>query len=99
MNTLKSKSDYKHACAVVKSVIDEWDPYALLENGAPSDEFEGLASLVVGHIPKIRSAKGATAAISEVFSEAFEPDLFRPEDCREVGDKLYSQLTKERIIE
>ncbi|MEA3242242.1 MAG: hypothetical protein U9Q19_02235 [Pseudomonadota bacterium] len=98
MNTLKSKSDYKHACAVVKSIIDDWDPYALLENGAPSDEFEGLASLVVAHIPRIRSTEDATAAISVVFSQEFEPELFRPEDCHEVGDRLYSRLIEEGFI-
>lgn len=99
MNMLKSKSDYKHAFVVVKSVTDEWDPYALLENGAPSDEFEGIASLIVGHIPRIRSSEDAITAISKVFCEEFEPDLFRPEGCREVGNKLFSQLTKGGFIE
>jgi len=36
---MKTKKDYKHTQFVVKKIIDAWDPYALLEGGAPDDEF------------------------------------------------------------
>lgn len=89
MRYLKNRKDYDRACAIAKSVIDSWDPYRLLEDGAPDDEFEAEAASIVVHLPRILSAEDAVDAVSTVFSNAFEPDLFKPEHCRDVGERIY----------
>jgi len=96
---LKTTADYVRACQVTQRVIDRWDPYKLLESGAPADQFEPAAASVVRYIPQIRSASDAATAISEVFSKRFEPQYFTPEHCWEVGRDLFAALTTAGIID
>jgi hypothetical protein len=96
---LKTTADYVRACQVTQGVINRWDPYSLLATGAPADEFEAVAASVVRYIPKIRSAADAATAISEVFSEAFEPQSFTREHCLDVGRDLFAALVTAGIID
>ena len=73
-------------------MITEWDPYRLIEDGAPNDEFDGEIADVVNRIRNIRSPGDAASAISGVFSSSFDPNIFSVNGCTEVGAKLYAQL-------
>jgi hypothetical protein len=72
--------DWKGAVEIARSIINEWDPHALLASGAPDDEFESEIASIVRQLPRIRSRNDAVLAIARVFSSAFEPDCFRPEE-------------------
>ncbi len=95
---LKTTADYVHACRVAKQVIDEWDPYSLRTQGAPEDEFEPLAAAVVCYIPRMSNGDDAARAIAEVFSAAFEPQSFSPDQCRDVGIRLFEALAKAGLV-
>ena len=95
---LKTADDYARACTITKQVIDRWDPYALLASGAPSDEFASRAADVVRHIPAMRNSQDAAQAISEVFSDAFEPEHFQLAQCREVASELFEALRKAGLL-
>jgi len=84
--------------ALTAEVIREWDPYRLLGIGAPTDEFDHEISSLVAQLPRIRSSADAIHAISRIFSSSFEPDRFRPEDCREVGNKLFARLIEGNFV-
>jgi uncharacterized protein DUF1871 len=96
---LKTTDDYVRACQVTQDVINRWDPYGLLASGAPAHEFEPEAASVVRYIPRIRSATDAATAISEVFSEAFEPQYFTREHCLDAGRALFTALIAAGIID
>lgn len=70
---MRSKSDYKRAVRVVREVVHAWDPYRLIAGGAPDDEFDHEIASVVAQIPRIRSARDASHALSRVFSSSFGP--------------------------
>jgi hypothetical protein len=89
---MKTQSDYQRALKIVGEVVRAWDPYSLLENGAPSDEFDPEIALLVARIASIRSAHDATQAVSSVFSAQFEPGDFPVEACAETGAALYARL-------
>ena len=89
---MKTRKDYELAVAAIRKVIDEWDPYGLLDGGAPTDEFDSEIAQLVTYIPRIRTVDDAVNAVSEVFSKMFEPDVFRPESCGDVGRRLYDAL-------
>ena len=91
-NHKQLKKEYQGLVAVVAKVIKEWDPYALLEGGAPDDEFDSEVSLVVAQVSRITSPSDAAQAISRVFSAQFEPNLFTPELCAQVGEQLFTEL-------
>ncbi len=48
---MKTKEDYKLAQVVVKKVIDDWDLYALLNGGAPDDDFASEMSKIISRLP------------------------------------------------
>ena len=98
MTGLKTRADYERACEVVKRVIDAWDPYALLAQGSPSDEFEGCVAQVVTYVPRMRTPDDAVVAVSRVFSEFFEPEYFQPSHCRDVAMKLFSALAQAGLL-
>src|SRR4249920_3667360 len=96
---MKTREEYEAALAVIKRVVNEWDPYSLVAGGSPEDEFDGEIAELATHIPRIQSAKDAAAAVSSVFSSAFEPHLFTPQACAEIGAKLYAELVQAGLVE
>ena len=77
---------------IVARVIAEWDPYSLLAEVAPHNEFDAQVASVVSQIPRITSATDATHVVSRTFSSSFEPDVFTPEVCAKVGKRLFAEL-------
>lgn len=91
---MRTRADYDRAFAVVRQVIREWDPYALIAGGAPDDEWDHEIASLVAQIPRIASEKDAAHAVSRVFSSAFQPEGFSPADCETVGKRLYLSLAE-----
>jgi len=78
---MKDRRDYDQAFALVRSAIHAWDPYQLIAEGSPLDEFDHEIAKIVARIPRCRSERDLATAISEVFSESFAPDRFPVDDC------------------
>ena len=95
---MRTRADYDRAIAVVRRVIHEWDPYALIGGGAPSDEWDGEIAALVAQIPRIKSEEDAAHAVSRVFSSAFQPEGFSPVDCAEVGKRLYASVAESGLL-
>jgi hypothetical protein len=45
------KAAYKRALDVVGAVVRDWDPYGLIDGGAPADEFDSEIAAVITQIP------------------------------------------------
>jgi Domain of unknown function (DUF1871) len=91
---MKTRADYERAIQTVREVIHRWDPYDLLGGcGCPPDEFDREIARIVVQIPRIQSPTDATLVLSRIFSSAFDPERFRPEDCAAVGAELYQILS------
>ena len=84
------KQQYGDMVALVKRVIAEWDPYALLASGSPHDEFDSEVASIVAQFPRIKSATDAAHVISRVFASSFVPTNFTPESCAQVGKQLFA---------
>lgn len=93
------QAKYQQMWEVTAGVIKSWDPYNLLSDGAPTDEFDQEISLVVAQIPRMHSEADTVRAISQIFSTSFEAELFTEEMCSDVGGKLYAALVEQRLIE
>ena len=85
--------------AIVARVVAEWDPYALLDGGAPRNEFAHEVALVTAQVPRIKSAPEAARVIAEVFSAAFDPKSFSVEVCSAVGERLFAKLKQNGFID
>jgi hypothetical protein len=96
---MKTRIDYERAVDAVRRVIARWDPYSLLAGGAPDDEFDSEVRSIVRQIPRIRAANDAARVISRVFASAFEPSLFQPDNCVEVGHELFRILAEQKLLE
>jgi len=95
---MRDRGEYERAVHVVGQVIRDWDPYGLLESGAPADEFDTEISLLVARIPRMTSEALAAQAISEVFSAQFEPELFTPDTCAGPARELFARLTSAGLL-
>ena len=95
---MRNRDDYERAIAVTAAVLREWDPYCLLEDGAPLDEFEGEIAKVVAQIPRMSNASDAAIAVSQVFAKAFESEVFTPVACTDIGERLYTSLIKAGLV-
>lgn len=93
------KKRCENAFDAVRSVIYEWDPYNLLADGAPRDEFDKEINAVVRQLERIRSSYDASHVVSRVFSSSFESETFQIENCRAVGERLYNVLIERGILE
>ncbi len=95
---MKTRADYDAAIDAVASVIDAWDPYSLLADGAPRDEFAAEVGQLVTRIPAIRSPEDAAREIASVFSAYFVPEDFTADSCLEVGARLHSRLKRAGLL-
>jgi hypothetical protein len=94
---MKDRRDYEQALAIVRSAIGAWDPYRLLELGAPPDEFDDEIAKVVARIPKLRGENDLAATISEVFSSAFGPETFAVADCAVPARLAFTGLVNAKL--
>ena len=92
------KRDYKQVFDIVQHVILAWDPYALVRNGAPSNEFDHEVAQIVARVPKCQTESDISCAVSEIFSESFSPDDFNLDKCREIGGFLFAALRDSRYV-
>jgi len=95
---MPTKKEIDRAIQICRGVITDWDPYSLIANGAPSDEFDSEILAVVGQLDRIRSRNDAVHAVSRVFSFAFEPEYFGFHACADVGATLFEQLVQAKLV-
>jgi hypothetical protein len=93
------KAEYHELLALVARVVAEWDPYALLDSGAPRDEFAHEVALIAAQVPRVKSAREAGRVIAEVFSAAFDPKSCSVEVCSTVGERLFAELIQNGFID
>ena len=96
---MTDRSQWKRIEPVVRKVIHGWDPYHLLQGGAPENEWDQEILQIVGRVNRIGSPADAAKVISEVFTGAFHPEGFGQDDCAEVGRKLFSALKDAGLIQ
>ena len=95
---MKNREDYDKAIEIIGAVIRAWDPYGLIANGSPIDEFDAEIAMLTTKVPRIRSIDDAAQAVSIVFSEQFEPEKFSPADCFEPGQEIFIALKQAKLI-
>lgn len=78
--------------SIVKSIIDNWDPYSLLASHAPQNEFDTESAMVTALINENSSIDEIAIAISKVFSQRFFPEDFPLEKCLNVAEKLKNSI-------
>ena len=97
--SLRNRADYDRAFAVVRTAINEWDPYGLVGGGGPADEWDSEVASIVAQIPRISSARDAAHAVSRTFAGSLDHKGFSPEDCEAVGVQLFEGLVSAGILD
>jgi len=92
------KHDYQEIVHIVIQALNEWDPYELIEAGAPENEFTEEATRIAARIKKTESPAELAHVISEVFSRSFNSDVFSVEECLPVASKIYSELEVKHLL-
>ena len=90
---MKSRQDFDAAFEIVGGVVRAWDPYCLIGSDAPACEFDAQIGRLVARIPSITSSAASAVALSEIFSEAFEPSSFSPGQCAAPAEELFARLS------
>lgn len=98
LGPMNGRQDYELALQIVGQVVRAWDPYTLLADGAPSDEFDAEIAQLVTRVPCMHSVADAAHAISAGFSKAFEPQLFTPAACAAPGAELFARLLHAELV-
>jgi Domain of unknown function (DUF1871) len=89
---------YKELLALVGKVIADWDPYGLLDGGAPDDEFRSEIASIAAQVQRIKSSTDAAHAVSRAFSSSFDPEEFELTSCYAVGHNLFVALVANGLI-
>jgi hypothetical protein len=88
---MRNPREYEMATEIVGDVIRSWDPYSLIREGAPEDEFDAEIAKLVTFIPSLHSVADAAQAISDVFSASFE-DGFLVAQCTQPAQQMFDRL-------
>lgn len=77
--------------AIVKRIIDEWNPYFLLPD-APEDKFDGESAMIQCKINENSSIEEIANVILKVFQEMFVKDDFNMNECLKVARKIKTEI-------
>ena len=92
------KHDYQEIVHIVMEALNEWDPYELIEAGAPENEFTEEATRITAKIEKTETPIELAHVISEVFSRSFDNDVFSVEECLPVASRILRHLEERRLL-
>lgn len=94
------KHDYQETVHIVTLALNEWDPYELIEAGAPENEFIDEATRIAAKIKKIETLTETELAhvISDDFSRSFGSDVFSVEACLPVASRILGDLKVQRLL-
>ncbi len=95
---MKDRREYEKAIEIVGGVIRAWDPYSLIAEGAPADEFDDQIVKITARVPTFRSPSDAALAISDVFSASFGPESFSVTDCSEPAQQIFTELGRAQLL-
>ncbi len=82
----------KYILEIVKSTIDDWNPYSLISDNSLDNEFDREIKSVSKKISKDSSVSEIASVISRVFSSSFEPSQFQKKDCMEVAARIKDRI-------
>ncbi|MDR2718600.1 MAG: YugE family protein [Treponema sp.] len=83
------RNKWHYLFEVVKKSIDKWDPYGLLKNHCPDDEFDSESKIIANKINLENSIYEIANIISKTFTNSFnEPERFSVENCLKVAEKI-----------
>lgn len=92
------EQDYREIVHTVMQVLNEWDPYDLIQGGAPENEFAEEATQIAARIKKIETTTELAQVISDVFSKNFESDQFPIEACIPAATTIFRALEARRLL-
>jgi hypothetical protein len=95
---MRTRADYDRAWALVREVIHAWDPYDLIGQGAPDDEWDAQIASIVAQVPHMRSPDDATQAIHRVFRLWLSPEAPTLLECSPPGRRLFQALVDADLV-
>lgn len=94
-----TKRRIAQATEICRQVVNRWDPYDMIANGAPQSEFESEIASIVRQINRIQSRNDAVHVVSRVFSSSFNRETFDLNACALVGADLHNQLLHAGLLD
>ncbi len=98
LDEMRTRQEYDRAFAIVRDAIARWDPYDLLASGSTTDEFDGEVAAILSRLRDVHTPADVAAAISVVFSGAFQKEGFEPTVCVDVGADVFARLQSEGLL-
>lgn len=95
---MKARRDDALLHDLVFDFVCSWDPYGLLADGASPSEFEPEVQRITARALRFNSEADAVRALSEAFSESFEPANDHAERFIAAGIRLYELLHSAGLV-
>lgn len=96
---MKDRREYEKAIEIIGAVVRAWDPYRLMHEGAPSDEFEGQIARITAKSRGFESPEDVATAISAVFEASFGPnECFSRKDCAVPAHEIFRRLHDAKLL-
>lgn len=92
------KHDYQETVHIIMKALNEWDPYELIEAGAPENEFTEEATQIAAKIKKTETPTELAHVISDVFTRSFDSDVFSVEECLPVASRILGDLEVRHLL-
>ena len=83
-------ADYKKLLEEVKQLVNKADPLRLLQQGAPSDEYDQEIAKILAHLHKCETIDELRRSVFAIFLESFGSTSAGSElDYQELASALY----------
>jgi hypothetical protein len=78
--------------AVVKEIIDKWDPFNLLAIHCPDDEYESEIREIVTALSNVTNEEELGVELNNILYQAFEEDFKKSNDCIVIANQLLKAI-------
>ena len=94
MNKSEATRHYRQLHSKLSALLTEFDPCALRAGGAPQDEYEREATLLLARLSRATTPQDVIAAATDVLAEAFGDDALPAQSVAELGRRIYEWWTR-----
>lgn len=92
MSNKTLKNNFKTTIKIITKIVNEWDPYCLLESGAPIDEFSSEINSIACQIKPNQTIDELSKIVLNVFGSAFGYEDFKIDECKKIAEKIINVI-------
>jgi hypothetical protein len=96
---MRTRREYDEAFRIVRTAIARWDPHAILEGGAPADEWDSEVARLLPLIQRALTSADVARQLANVFGARLGGASIPVDECSSVAVEILVRLKTAGLLD